>query len=190
MSRDKIFDDQIDHTEDCQLQKGSITRGVDSNDLGTIEEWCANYHNYGVHPVDINKRFMIGFYQISQAIIFQRSKSDQYYTSLAEAFLHFLMVYKVLHLPMYHKLFVRLEVPDYLELNQAELLFQTSCACRMLVYRESGTSRRSKYNSQTLADHLGKTMWLLMSAIPRWKRRECIFDGSENMCANLGKFKP
>ncbi len=175
-------------TEDCGIQKGSITRGIDSSDCGEISDWCINYHNYGIAQATAEKRFRIGFYQIGQYLIFKAAGTDQMYTSLAEAYLHFQMALRALGCDI--PCWVRIEVPDSHELDFKQVVAHSSQAIRMFIYRDSSTSRRSKYSQQSLEIAITEMMEMTMSAIPRYLRKQCVFDGSENMCANLGKFKP
>lgn len=170
------------------IQNGTITRGVESSNCYNISDWCANYHNYGVAQVSAEKRFRIGFYQISQSMQFAAAGTDQQYTSLAEAYLHFQMTLRALGcgIPPW----ARIEVPDSRKIDYSAVVMHAGQAIRMFIYRDSDTNRRSKFCMETLENCIVELMYICMSGIPRYMRKQCIFDGSENMCANLGKFNP
>lgn len=166
-----------------------MIRGIETDNISEIANWCAELNNYGPHEVSWQKRAEIAVYQSSQAMQAACSNEHNMYNeSLAAAFLHSIMLQKVFE-----------GTPQILEYNKLSKIrqstFDTGAALlhggqliRMVVYSTSTTSRSYKFDPNVVCFHAHRYCLECISAVPRENRVEAIYNASETM-ATLGKSK-
>lgn len=153
-----------------------------------IITWCRDYDRRNKYPVDILKRFAIGFYQISQGMNWKDGGVNKY-EGYAAGVIHFIIVAEKSGicvdngLDLYLKDFkdVRLDHSAY------GILMNLSTTQQMLFYagNPNNTKRNKRYDPAKLSEHLGRAIFLLICAIPKEVREEAFNVASKIMTKEL-----
>lgn len=161
-------------------------RAIYTNDFLELQEWCEWYHKHsGILPQPLPQRFLIGQYQIYQAMQWHESKNIAVsWQECAAATLHFLMIAEVMKIPT--ETSIPWAYSDHTRLDSAlpivswkEILVHLCGAAQMLIYSDvhSETSnRKSRYDIKRMTKHMSTLIQAMLALIPRKKRINAFYD--------------
>lgn len=166
-------------------------RPIHTNDLIELSQWCRRYQLDGhIMPQPVAVRFLIGMYQIQQAIEWRSGPAAE--QGYAAAVLHFLMVAEAFDLGIEQHL-----TPDLRDVDDVcppwDRFWAEVCkAAQMLVYEQHsvGSTRKSRVNRDSLCLHLGNVIRWLLVRIPCDQRAQRLHDETVIVTRDLVKKVP
>jgi hypothetical protein len=155
--------------------------------LEHFQDWCRVFHKNTSHPVNAERRFSIGMYQISQALNW-KCDGPVRWQSYAAAALHFTAAATACELSVlsYLPSDGRLEdISTYFN-GWNELVRVTGEAQRQLIYKVETFPRwRERYDAKVLETTLAGSVEMCFSLVPPDAREQSVFDEMQLICGVL-----
>ncbi len=173
-----------------------ILRGPETANFVELCEWCRYYNKNNRYPTEIERRFIIATYQVSQAIKWKRSfnnsgMANPDFESHASAALHYIMVAEHWNISC----LVGSLNPDILSwetlpINWEAYTEANAEVAQMIIYGLRAKDptkyfRGSRYNPMIIAEGIKKLVTMLIQSIPSHRRLDSLKQAGDIMSGRL-----